>query len=401
MVETTNPKANSFHKKKYGDPPVEWSIKKLKDVLTVGYGKNQKEVEVEDSKIPILGTGGIIGWAKKSLFDRPSVLIGRKGTIDKPRYIETPFWTIDTLFYTDIKEDLACPKYIYYLFQTINWYRYNEATGVPSLSASNISNIDFLCPPLKEQQKIVEILSTLDEKIENTERIIEKMKKLKKGLMQQLLTKGINHTKFKQTELGEIPVEWEIKRISDLTTVKTGGTPSKSKPEYWQNGEIRWMSSGEVKLKRVYEVKERISELGYQHSNTTLLPINTIMMAMNGQGKTRGTVALLHVETTCNQSLAGILPSDLYNSEFLFYYLESQYDELRSITGEGRSGLNLSLINSFPVLFPPLKEQQKIAEILSSIDEKTEVYEQEKEKYIELKKGLMQQLLTGKLRVTV
>ncbi|MEH6948311.1 restriction endonuclease subunit S [Bacillus sp. JJ634] len=199
---------------------------------------------------------------------------------------------------------------------------------------------------------------------------------------------------YKMTELGEIPIEWEIKTISDLTKVKTGGTPSKSKPEYWVNGKIPWMSSGEINYKRIHKVKEKITELGFQNSNTTLLPTNTIMMAMNGQGKTRGTVAMLHIDTTCNQSLAGILPSDKYNSEYLFYYLESQYEALRSITGEGRSGLNLSLIRSFPVIFPSLKEQQKIAEILSTVDHQIDNTNQLIAETKELKKGLMQQLLT-------
>lgn len=177
-----------FKQTELGEIPSEWEVKHLSDVLTVGYGKNQKDVEVPKSEIPILGTGGIIGWSNKALYDRPSVLIGRKGTIDKPRYIDTPFWTIDTLFYTDIDNKLTTPKFIYYLFQTIDWYKYNEATGVPSLSASNISKITFASPILEEQQKIASILSTVDEQIEAYEEEKAKYEELKKGLMQKLLT---------------------------------------------------------------------------------------------------------------------------------------------------------------------------------------------------------------------
>lgn len=199
---------------------------------------------------------------------------------------------------------------------------------------------------------------------------------------------------YKMTELGVIPTEWEIKCISEIAKVKTGGTPSKSKPEYWFNGIIPWMSSGEINNKRIFNLKEKITELGFKNSNTTLLPVNTIMIAMNGQGKTRGTVAILCVETTCNQSLAGILPSTNFNSEYLYYYLESQYEKLRSITGEGRSGLNLRLINSFQVVLPSMNEQQKIAEILTTVDEQIESIAQLIEKTMELKNGLLQQLLT-------
>ncbi|KAF6624998.1 restriction endonuclease subunit S [Paenibacillus sp. EKM208P] len=219
--------------------------------------------------------------------------------------------------------------------------------------------------------------------------------------MQQFLTRGIGHTEFKQTELGRIPFLWSIKRIGEITEVKTGGTPSRTNNSYWENGTIPWMSSGEINLKKVYSVKEKITEQGYRNSNTTLLPIGTVMLAMNGQGKTRGTAAILRCETTCNQSLAGILPSLETNSDYLYYYLDSCYEDLRSLTGEGRSGLNLSLIRDFSIKIPPFAEQQKIAEILSTVDEQIDVYEKEKEKQLELKKGLMQQLLTGNIRVMV
>ena len=132
-----------------------------------------------------------------------------------------------------------------------------------------------------------------------------------------------------------------------------------------------------------------------------MLPKGTVMLAMNGQGKTRGTVAYLKIETTCNQSLAGIITNENYNSLFLYYSLEHSYDNLRNINGEGRSGLNLKLIRDFKVIAPSLNEQQKIVEILSSIGEDIEGYQEEKIKYEELKKGLMQQLLTGKTRVNV
>lgn len=199
---------------------------------------------------------------------------------------------------------------------------------------------------------------------------------------------------YKMTEIGEIPVDWEVKRIEEITTVKTGGTPLRSNSVYWNNGSIPWMSSGEINKKFIKVVEEKITIEGYENSNTSLLPKGTVMMAMNGQGKTRGTVAYLQIETTCNQSLAGIMPNNKFNSLFLYYYLESSYDKLRSINGEGRSGLNLILIRNFKVIVPLLKEQQKIAEILSTVDEQIEQTDQLIQKTKELKKGLMQQLLT-------
>ena len=165
----------------------EWRKRKLKDVLTVGHGQSQHKIEDVNGKYPILATGGIIGRTNSFLYDQPSVLIGRKGTIDKPQYMETPFWTIDTLFYTKINANNNA-KYIFYVFCLIGWLDYNEASGVPSLSTSVIENIDVIIPELREQAAIASILSDMDNEIEALEQKLEKTHQVKQGMMQQLLT---------------------------------------------------------------------------------------------------------------------------------------------------------------------------------------------------------------------
>ena len=178
---------SEFKDSELGKIPESWEVGKLEDVLTIKYGKSQKDVEDINGDYPILGTGGIMGYANNYLCDKPSVLIGRKGTIDKPQYMETPFWTVDTLFYTELKKDIL-PKFVYYIFQTIPWKKYNEASGVPSLSKPNIHNIATVLLPLKEQKQIAEILSTADEKLEVLRAKKEKYETLKKGLLQKLLS---------------------------------------------------------------------------------------------------------------------------------------------------------------------------------------------------------------------
>lgn len=165
----------------------EWKMKCLGDVLRVCHGKSQHEVVVESGKYPILATGGEIGRTNQFLHDKPSVLIGRKGTIDAPQYVDTPFWTIDTLFFTEIS-NLASPKYIFFLFNMINWRNYNEASGVPSLNASTIESIEVTVPKLDEQTAIAEVLSDMDAEIEALEARRNKTKALKQGMMQELLT---------------------------------------------------------------------------------------------------------------------------------------------------------------------------------------------------------------------
>jgi type I restriction enzyme S subunit len=165
----------------------EWEVKKLGEILKVCHGKSQHNVVTSDGEYPILATSGEIGRANSYLYDEPSVLIGRKGTIDSPQYMDTPFWTIDTLFYTEIS-DRNHPKFIFYLFNMIDWLRYNEASGVPSLSASTIENIEVQCPPVSEQTAIATVLSDIDAEISALEQKREKTRALKHGMMQELLT---------------------------------------------------------------------------------------------------------------------------------------------------------------------------------------------------------------------
>lgn len=163
----------------------EWEMNTLKNIAKILYGKDQKQVLDFNGKYPILGTGGVIGKTNQFLYNLPSVLIGRKGTIDKPVYMDTPFWTVDTLFYTEVYSS-TFPKWLYYKFQTINWYLYNEASGVPSLSASTIYKIPIHLPCLLEQTKIANFLSAIDEKIAYCSKQIEKTEQWKKGLLQKM-----------------------------------------------------------------------------------------------------------------------------------------------------------------------------------------------------------------------
>ena len=168
-------------------PKLSWKLKKLGEVLKIRHGKSQKEVEDSNGQYPILGTGGLMSYTNHFLYDKPSVLIGRKGTIDKPQFMNSPFWTVDTLFYTEINADVS-PKFIYYRFLLVDWYSHNEASGVPSLNAKTIENIEIAIPSFSEQAKIAIILSTMDAEIAAYEQKLSKYKRLKQGMMQELLT---------------------------------------------------------------------------------------------------------------------------------------------------------------------------------------------------------------------
>ena len=165
----------------------EWDVKALGDVIKVRHGKSQHGITAPDGKYPILASGGEIGRTNSYIYDKPSVLIGRKGTIDSPQYADSPFWTVDTLFFTEISSE-ADAKFVFYKFTMIRWRSYNEASGVPSLNAKTIENIEVTMPPHPEQTAIAEVLTDMDAELAALEQRREKTRALKQAMMQELLT---------------------------------------------------------------------------------------------------------------------------------------------------------------------------------------------------------------------
>jgi len=197
-----------------------------------------------------------------------------------------------------------------------------------------------------------------------------------------------------------LPEGWKLIQIGKHAKLVAGGTPSTLNSQYWEKGDVLWMRSGDIHKKRVYEVDGRITELGLKNSSATLLPVNSILVALAGQGKTRGTVAINKVELSTNQSVAAIIPGKEIDYEFLFYNLDARYELLRRLsTGDGgRGGLNLQILKDIWCALPPLPEQRKIAEILSTWDEAIAASERLLASLRARKKGLMQRLLTGQVR---
>ena len=146
---------------------LEFDYYSLGDLVKIKYGKNQKKVQDDENG----GTGGLMGYSIEYLYDKPSVLIGRKGSIEKVRYIDKPFWTVDTLFYTEVNEEIVIPKYLYYIISQIDLSRYNEGTSIPSLRTETLNRLDLPIPDLDHQNRVLSILSSIDEKIEINEKI--------------------------------------------------------------------------------------------------------------------------------------------------------------------------------------------------------------------------------------
>lgn len=270
------------------------------------------------------------------------------------------------------------------------------------LSKYSLENFELIEPPFTEQKAIASVLSTVDSAIQKSDEALEKTERLKQGLMQRLLTKGIGHTEYKYSEeLGcEIPKEWEVVKIEDIAETSSGGTPSRDKKEYY-GGKIPWVKSGELREKIIYDVEEKITESGLKNSSAKMFPKGTLLIAM--YGATVGKTGVLGIDATTNQAVCAILPkrNDL-DINYLWYSLRFRKSLLNSSSSGGaQPNISQEIIRFFRIPLPQLIEQKQISEILLTIDQKLELEMARKEIFERIKKGLMDVLLSGKKRVII
>lgn len=389
----------------------EWEEKKIGQLVKISYGKDQKQIVAENGEFPILGTGGIIGRTNQFLYDKPSVLIGRKGTIDKPVYMDSPFWTVDTLFYTQVFEN-TIPKWLYYKFQTINWYLYNEASGVPSLSASTINQIEISLPSIEEQTKIANFLSAIDEKIENFEKELDELKAYKKGLMQSLFSEDdqtqmgggkllvfshLENIRFKDDNGNDFPA-WEKHEIGNFVDFLTG---------YPFDGEDISEDSKGIPLMRGINITEgsirHSMEIDKYYCGDTrkiekyFLKEEDLVIGMDGSkvGKNSALIDSTNSNSILVQRVARLRQKENSSIRFIYQHINSlrfhkYVDEVK--TSSGIPHISADQIKKFKISFPCLPEQTKIANFLSAIDDRIDHCSSQIGETAQYKKGLLQQM---------
>ncbi|MBE2905298.1 hypothetical protein HPJ93_06830 [Anoxybacillus flavithermus] len=377
----------------------EWQKVKLGDVCEISSGKASKYTKDQSGMFKVYGSNGVIGSYNEANFYR-GYLVGRVGAVGSIQKITEPVWASDNTLTLVINEDLIDFDFMEHLLSTMTLANYATKTAQPLLTQTTLKKIEVELPPLSEQRKIAAILSSVDEAIEKTEAIIEQTEKVKKGLMQQLLTKGIGHTKFKKTEIGEIPEEWEVLEVADVAKTTSGGTPSRNNPEYF-NGSIPWIKTGELKEKYIYDTEEKITEEAVKNSSAKLVPKNSVIVAM--YGATIGNVSINKIDATTNQACCVVIPQkERLNDEFLYYLLAFWKEKLIKLgAGGAQPNISQQIIKNLLIPMPSLKEQMEIANILAILDKKIQNEKKKFDSLSNLKKGLMQALLTGKVRVKV
>ncbi len=298
-----------------------WKDFKLKELLEIKYGKDHKKLK--DGKYPLYGSGGIMRYVEAFLYDDESILIPRKGTLTNLFYLNAPFSTVDTMFWSKIDKKKVFPKFLYYLLKTYDLSLLDVGAAIPSLTTKVLKEVSVKLPPLPTQQKIASILSSYDDLIENNLKRI----KLLEEKAQQTYEEWFVRMKFPGYENVDIdsesglPLGWEGRRIGDFVKTSSGGTPSKKKEqEYYNGGTIPWVKTGELKNFMLTGSKDCITESGLAKSSAKLFPANTVLLAM--YGNTIGETSFVTIPVSTNQACCAFLVEDKeYLSYFIHQYL--------------------------------------------------------------------------------
>jgi type I restriction enzyme S subunit len=421
---------NGYRLTEIGEIPIEWKVATLSDLVTrlengLTYKQNSggngipiTRIEtISDEKIDSGKVGLVEGLSDDEIsrhrLEVGDILFSHINSVEHigktAIYRQEPPLLIHGMNLVLIRPKKGCvnPYFLLYYMKygpTRNRFRSlaKNAVNQASINTTELKAFKVPVPPLVEQDEVATILATVDEAIERIDEIISTTQRLKKGLMQHLLTKGIGHTKFKQTEIGEIPENWKVTPIGSITQVRNGSTPRRNINEYWENGTIPWVPTTQVNERFITVAREYITDVAIRETHLPLVPRGSLLLAMIGQGLTRGKVAKLLIDATINQNFAAIYPCESLDSDFLFHYLAHNYLRIRNMgRGGNQWALNCDVVRSILIPEPPKDEQEKIAKILSSVDEKSETETERRQQLTQLKRGLMQDLLTGKVRVKV
>lgn len=409
MITTTQKIPSEYKQTEIGVIPADWDVKKLGEVADYKNGKSFESritdigdyflitlnsldikgklksdhlrVSVSDKSlnkndlVMILSDvahGNFLGLADVVPEDDKYVLNQRVGALKNIRYL-TP----------------------YYLSKYINFKQKYFKTAGQGSSQLNLSKGDILAFPVvypnleTEQSAISMTISDAEVLIEKLERLVEKKKNIKQGAMQELLT-----GKRRLTGFGG---KWEVKRLGDVAEMSSGGTPSSGNPLYY-GGKIPWVVIADMTriTKYLFETEKKITTQGLENSSAKIFPSGTLLFAMYAS---IGKCAIAKVDVTCNQAILGIKTKNI-DTEFLYYYLSFNEQTFLQMGQSGtQNNLNKEIVENLKIPYPQIPEQKAISAVLSDMDVEIEKLESQLTKYQNIKQGMMQTLLTGKIRL--
>ena len=400
-----------------GQIPQEWEVTKLKYALLISNGKDYKDIEVEEGGYPVIGSGGVFARSRNYMYDGDVVLLGRKGTIDKPLFYSGKFWTVDTMFYSTALNGNNI-KFMYYSSLLIPFSYYSTATALPSMTQSDLNNHMLCLPSISEQQKIADFLdkktAQLDKVKSLLEEQIQKLKDYRASLIYETVTKGLDKTvPMKDSGIdwvGQVPEGWEVSKLEQYVDIFgrigfRGYTTNDIVNE--GEGAISYSPSNIIDYSVIDNNNTYISWSKYDESPEIQIKTGDVLYVKTGSsyGKA-GIVNKLSNKATINPQLVVLKPKKNTDSRLINYFLNSSVGKDQSELIVGGSTIPTITQESIKkMIFPKMsfEEQQKIADFLDKktiqIDKLIQIKNQQIENINKQRQTLIYDYVTGKRRV--
>lgn len=373
-----------------------WNLVSLKEIVNnldnkrVPLNSSQRELKESKPLYPYIGANNIMGYIDEYIFDEKILCVaedgGSWGFNQRCAVLyNEKVWVNNHAHVITAKQNLVLEYLMYYLNHTdLNLYINGATRG--KLTKSSLESIQIPLPPLPQQQKIAAILDAADVLRQNDKALIAKYDELTQALFLDMFGDPVSN-----------PKGWDKVKLEEISKISSGSTPSRENESYYK-GEIPWVKTGEVNGKVIYSTSEKISEEALKNSSCKLYPKGSLIIAMYGQGKTRGQIGMLGIDATTNQACGVLPPSDKMNFNFLFQLLQLNYEDLRSLgRGGNQPNLNSGLLKSYEVLNPPIELQNQFAERIALIEEQKAIAQASLVKSDELFNSLLQKAFKGEL----
>ena len=331
---------------------------KLTEICTPKQWKTIPTNALLEEGYPVYGANGIIGYYDEYNHEEPVIAITCRGATCGTINLTVPkaYITGNAMCLDNVCADVL-PDYLYYCLLHYNFNNIISGSAQPQITRQGLAKVEIELHPIIEQGKIINSLRKSKAIINARQSQLQKLDDLVKARFVEMFG-GIHDSSL-----------YPYVPVKELTHVISGGTPSRDVLEYWRDGTIPWVKTTELQNKIITEVDEHITSKGLAASSAKIVPPNTTLIAMYGQGKTRGMTGYLGISASTNQACACILPSPEINSVYIWKYFELSYDKLRNMAkGGNQPNLNGNMIKNFPVLVPPIKRQEEYVQFVNQVD---------------------------------
>ncbi len=402
--------------------PQGWEVKKLGDIAKIQIGKTPSRnnidffqgeniwLSIRDLKSKFVSSSSekisneAISKTNIKVVPKGTLLMSFKLTLGKTAFAECDLYTNEAIAAIFIKNKNINKYFLDYVLKFTDLEKYvDNAVKGKTLNKQKLKQIEIPLPPLKEQERIVGILDESFAKIDESIKILEQDLLNLDELMQSALQKAFNPLKDNAKENYKLPQGWEWKNLGEIANTSSGGTPSRNKKEYWENGNIKWLKSGELNDGYIDFIEENITEEAIKNSSAKIFQKGTLLIAM--YGATAGKLGILNLDSTTNQAICAFLHKDKnikFLEKFLFYFLFFLRDKIiKDSFGGAQPNINQTYIKNLQIPLPPIKEQEQIAshldELSSHVKNLKQNYQAQIKDLQELKNSLLDKAFKGNL----